>query len=66
MIEFQKKLIDTITTTNFYLKSKENNENDMAAHAFWAVFCSGRWPSQIASTAENDGAAIRPSIFFLF
>ena len=32
------KLIDTITTSNFYLKFKENNENDMAAQVFWAVF----------------------------
>ena len=36
--DFQKKLIDTITTSNFYLKLKENNENDMAAQVFWAVF----------------------------
>ena len=34
MIRFQKKLIDTITTSNFYLKFKENNENDMAAQVF--------------------------------
>ena len=30
-LDFQKKLIDTITTSNFYSKFKENNENDMAA-----------------------------------
>ena len=29
--DFHKELIDTITTSNFYLKLKENNENDMAA-----------------------------------
>ena len=34
----EEKLIDTITTSNFYLKFEENNENEMAAHAFWAVF----------------------------
>ena len=42
--DFQKKLIDTITTSNFYLKFKENNENDMAAQVFWAVFYSSQWP----------------------
>ena len=49
--DFQKNLIDTITTSNFYLKSKENNENDMAAQVFWAVFYSSLQPSQIGSTA---------------
>ena len=38
--DFQKKLIDTITTSNLYLKFKENNENDMAAQVFWVVFYS--------------------------
>ena len=37
-LDFQKKFIDTVTTSNFYLKFKENNENDMAAQVFWAVF----------------------------
>ena len=27
----------------------------MATHAFWAVFCSSRWPSQISPTTENEG-----------
>ena len=34
-----KKLIETITTTIFYLKFKENNENDMAAHVICFDFC---------------------------
>ena len=38
MLGFQKKMIDTITTNNFYLNLKENNENDMAAQVFWTVF----------------------------
>ena len=64
--DFQKELIDTITTSNLYLKLKENNENDMAAHVFWAVFYSSRQPSQIGPTAENDDAAITPPpIFFM-
>ena len=37
----------------------------MAAHAFWAVFCSSWRPSQISPTAEKDAAAIPPPIFFL-
>jgi hypothetical protein len=56
--DFQKKLTDTSTTNNFYLKSKENNENDMAAQVFWAVFYSIRRSSQIGPTADFDGAAI--------
>ena len=52
-----------MTTNNLYLKFKENNENDMAAQVFWAVFYSSRWPSQIGPTADFDGAAITPHIF---
>jgi hypothetical protein len=62
-LDFQKKLIDTITTSNFYLKFKENNENDMAAQVFWAVFYSSRRLSQIGPTADFDSAAIPLPIF---
>ena len=61
--DFQKKMIDTITTSNFYLKLKENNENDMAAQVFWYVFHSSRRLIQISPTADFDGAAIPPPIF---
>ena len=61
--DFQKKLNDTISTSNFYLKFKENSENDMAAQVFCAVFYSSWRPSQIGPTADFDGAAIPPSIF---
>ena len=44
-------------------KLKENNENGMADHAFWAVFCSSQRPCQIGPTADFDGAAIPPPIF---
>ena len=57
-------LIDTITTSNFYLKFKENNENDMAAQVFWAVFYSSQQPSQIGPTADFDGAVIPPLLIF--
>ena len=60
MIQF-----DTIATSNFYSKFKENNENDIAAHAFWAVFCSSQRPSEIIPITENDAAAIPPAIFVL-
>ena len=61
--DFQKKLIDNITTSNLYLQFKENNENDMAAQVFWAVFYSSQLPSQIDPTAAFDSAAIPPLIF---
>ena len=65
MLGFSKKLIDTITTSNFYLKFEENNENDMAAQVFSAVFYSSQRPIQIGPTADFDGAAIPPPIFFM-
>jgi hypothetical protein len=40
-------MIETITTSTFYLEFKENNENDMAAHVlvvFWSVFYSSQSP----------------------
>ena len=61
--DFQEKLIDTITTSNFYLKFKENNKNDMAAQVFGAVFYSSKRPSQIGPMADFGGAAITPPIF---
>ena len=56
-------MIETIPTSIFYLEFKENNENDMAAQVFWAVFYSSRRPSQISPTADFDDAAIPPTIF---
>ena len=40
--DIQEKLIKNITTTTFYFKSKESNENDMPAQVFRAVFYSSR------------------------
>ena len=61
---FQKKLIDTITTSNFYLKFKEHNENDIDAQVFWAAISySSQRPSQIDPTAHFDSAGITPPIF---
>ena len=54
--KFQKKLIDAITTSNLYLKLTENNENDMAAQVFWAIFHS-------SPTDDLESAAIPPPIF---
>ena len=55
-LDFQKKLIDTITTCNFNLKFKENN--DMAAQ----VFYSSQRPSQIRPD-DFDSDVIPPPIF---
>ena len=52
-----------MTTRNFFLKFEENNENDMAAQAFWGVFYLIKRMSQIGPTADFDGAAI-PSLYF--
>ena len=38
-MDIHEKLIETMTTSIFYSKSNENNENDMAAHAFCFDFC---------------------------
>ena len=66
-LDFQKKLINTITTTNFYSKFQENNENDMAQQVFGAVFFySSRRPRQIGPSADFDGAAILPTIFSMY
>ena len=63
MLWFSREIvIDTINTSYFYLK-QENNENDMAAQVFWAVFHFSWRPSQIGPTADFDGAAIKPPIF---
>jgi hypothetical protein len=53
------RLLEIFTTRIFYLKLKENNENEIDAQAFWAFFCSRRL------TAENNSAAVPAPIFFL-
>jgi hypothetical protein len=40
-------LFETITTSIFFLKFKENNENDMAAHAICFGFSYQHKPNQI-------------------
>ena len=40
-----EKIIETITTSIFYFKFKENNENDMAAHAICFDFYLYCWHS---------------------
>ena len=61
-LRFSKE-IDWCSTSNFYLKITENNENDIAAQVFWAVFYSSQRPSQLGPTAYFYGAAIPPPIF---
>ena len=62
--DIQEKFIKNITTTTFYFKSKESNENDMPAQVFRAVFYSSQQPSQIRpKQLKNDSAVIPPPIF---
>ena len=42
-------MIETITTSIFYLELKENIENDMAAQGFFFDFQPSRWPSTMAA-----------------
>jgi hypothetical protein len=49
-LDFQKKLIKIFTISIFYLKLKENIENDVAAHAFLGCFlfqptAKPNWPN---------------------
>ena len=48
------KFIETITTSIFYFKCKENNENDMAVHGICFDFYYRPKPSQIG---QNSSAA---------
>ena len=63
--DIHEKLIKIITTSICYLKSKVDNKNDMAALAFWARYCSTRWPSEIGPTDENDAEIFCFSWYFL-
>ena len=58
MVEFSSEIDCHHHHQQFLSKFKENNENDIAAHTFWAVFYS-------SPTADFDGAAIPPPIFFM-
>ena len=63
-LDYQKKLIDTITTSNFYLKFKENNENYMAAQVFfWLSFIPAVGQAKSAQQMNFDGAVIPTLIF---
>ena len=62
-LDFQKKLIDTVTKSNSYLKFKEWKW--YGCTSFWGCFSSSWRPSQISPTADFDGAAIPPLIFFM-
>ena len=66
MLGFSKEIdwyVPSPPSSNFYLKVKETNENDMAAQVFLAVFYSSQRPSQIGPTADFDSAAIPLPIF---
>ena len=50
-----ERLIETITTSIFYLRFKVDNENDMAAHAifFFFIFVSTDSHSESGRTAQH-------------
>ena len=50
-IHQNEKLIEIFTTSIFYSKSKENNENDMAAHGICFDFHYRPKPSQIGQNS---------------
>ena len=51
--DFQSRLIETITTSNFYLNIKENNENDMTFCYFsWLSRCCFRHTSSAAHSSS--------------
>ena len=62
MIGFSREIEVILYLFTGYLEFKERkNENDMGAHAFWAVFSSSQQRSQIS---PHDIAAIPPPTFF--
>jgi hypothetical protein len=54
---FMRKFIETITTSIFYLKFKESNENDMTAHAIIFDFCNQPLPSRTGQNTQQALAA---------
>ena len=61
--DFQKKVIDTITTSNFYLKSKENNENNIS---FCYFSCLRRYFCRPMSMAALSLSALTRCIRWSF
>jgi hypothetical protein len=52
-------LLETITTTIFYLRNKVNNDNDMAAHAICFYFHFCQQPSRIGQNSCRALADIK-------
>jgi hypothetical protein len=51
-------LIETITTSIFYLKIKENNENDMVAHAICFLLPAPAEPNSAEQRTEVRFASL--------
>ena len=62
--DFQKKLIDTITTSNFYLKFKENNENDMT-FVVWSGNAFGPRLWQLSARRRSFAGSLSMYQYFL-
>jgi hypothetical protein len=61
MLGFSKKLIDTLTASNFYLKFKENNQNGMTFHQLFGpvLFTAHLY----GSFAAADACSLPPDDF---
>ena len=60
---FHKNLIDTITSNNFYLKFKENNENYMAAQIFGLFFITADGRAKLAQQQFSTMLPFHPLYF---
>ena len=58
-MDIHEKLIETITTSIFYLELIENYENDMAAHGICFDFQPSRRPSTITALPAKAFADAR-------
>ena len=58
-----QNLIDTITSNNFYLKFKENNENYMAAHIFGLFFITADGRAKLAQQQFSTMLPFHPLYF---
>ena len=55
--------MDTITSSNFYSKFKENKENDKAAQVFWIVFIPADSRAKSVQQLILTMLPFHPSIF---
>ena len=63
MLGFSKEIDNTITTSNFYLEFKENNENDMAAQFFGLFFSPANGQAKFAQQLISTVLPFHPLFF---